>query len=82
MIIPATEKVNRAEIEMVIQEESAARKNHYNNISIHIQIEVGRYAFDHSIQDALKEFFKKISKIYLQTFIDKVVANIIKEEWK
>ena len=40
IIIPATEKVSRAEIERVIDkvEKLAARKNHYNNIPKHIRI--------------------------------------------
>ena len=42
MIVAATENVNRAEIEMAIDdvEKSTAQKNHYCNIPKHIWIEV------------------------------------------
>ena len=65
MIIPATENVNRAEIEMAIDEvkKSTARKNFYNNIAKHIQIEVWRYTFDHSTKDALEKFSKQHPKL-------------------
>ena len=63
MIIPATENVNRAEIEMVIDEveKSTARKNYYN-IPKHIWIEVGRYALNHNTKDALEMISKQYSK--------------------
>ena len=64
MIIPATENVNRAETEMVIDEveKSTARINHYNNIAKQIWIEVGRYALDYSTKDALEKFSKQYPK--------------------
>ena len=64
MIIPPTENVNRAEIEMVINqiEKSTARKNHSNNIPKHIRIEVGKYALKHSTKDALEKFSKQYLK--------------------
>ena len=48
MIIPATENVNRAEIETVTNEvgKLTALKNHYKNIPQHIRAEVGRYSLD------------------------------------
>ena len=59
MIISATENVNRAEIEMVIDEvkKSTAWKNPYSNIPI--WIEVGGYALDHSAKYALEKFSKQ-----------------------
>ena len=82
MIIPATENVNRAEIEMVIDEAeySTAQKNHYNNIPRHIRIEVGSYALYHSTKDALEKFpkqypkfaFKRTSKNLWETLLRRV----------
>ena len=64
MIIPISENVNMAEIEMVIDEveNSTARKNHYNNIRKHIRIEVGMYALDHSTKDTFEKFSKQYPK--------------------
>ena len=81
MIISAIENVNRAEIEMVIDvaEKQTVRKSYYNNILRHIRIEVGRCALDIVLKMHLKKF-KTLSKIYLQTYINKLVKNIVKEE--
>ena len=64
MIIPATENVNIAETEMVIDEveKSTAQKNHYNNIAKHIRTEVGTYFLDHSTKDDLEKFLKQYPK--------------------
>ena len=60
-IFPATVKINKVEIELLIDEieKSTASKNHYNNIPRHIRIEVRRYALDHSVKDALEKFSKQ-----------------------
>ena len=59
-IIPATESINKAENKLFIDEieKSTARKNHYNNISKQVRIEVRRYALDHSTKEALEKFSK------------------------
>ena len=59
IIASATEHVNRAEIEMVMDEvgKSAARQN-YNKIPKHIRMEVGKYTSAHSTKDALGKFSK------------------------
>ena len=64
MIISATENVNRAEIEVVIDEveKSTARKNYHSNIPKSIRIEVRRYAVDHSTKGALEKFSKQYPK--------------------
>ena len=64
MIIPANKNVNRAEIEVVIDEveKSTTRKKHYNNISKQIRIVVGIYALDHSTKDAFEKFSKQYPK--------------------
>ena len=65
MIISAIENVNRAEIEMVIDvaEKQTVRKSYYNNILIHIRIEVGRCALDHSTKDALEKIQNTIQNL-------------------
>ena len=64
MIIPISENVNMAKIEMVIDEveNSTAWKNHYNKIRKHIRIEAGRYVLDHSTKDTFEKFSKQYSK--------------------
>ena len=85
MIISETENINRAEIEMVIDEveKSTVSTNHYNNIPKHIQTEVGRYALDHSTKDAIENFskqhpkftFKRTSINSWKTLLKKSVDN-------
>ena len=76
MIIPATENVNRAKIEMVIDEveKSTARKIHYKNIPKCIWIEVERYALDHSTKNTPEKF----SKHYLKLNFKRTLMN----SWK
>ena len=64
IIIAATENVNRAEIEIVIDvvEKSTARKNRYQNIPKQIQIEIEWYALERSTKDTLDEFSKQYPK--------------------
>ena len=68
MIMSATENVNRAEIEMVIDgvEKSSAWKNHYNNIQKYIPIEVGRYVLDYNTKDALENISNQYPKFTFQ----------------
>ena len=65
MIISATENVNRAEIEMVIDvaEKQTVRKCCCNNILRHIRIEVGRCALDHSTKDAHEKIQNSIQNL-------------------
>ena len=49
IIALATEHVNRAEIEIVMDEiERSTARQSYNNIPKHIRMEVGKYALAHS----------------------------------
>ena len=61
IITSATEHVNRAEIEMVMDkvEKSTARQS-YNNIPKHIRMEVGKYALAHSTEDAFQNNIRSI----------------------
>ena len=63
IIASTTEHVNRAEIEMVMDEvkKSTARQS-YNNISKHFLMEVGKYALAHNTKDALAKFSKQYPK--------------------
>ena len=59
----STEHVNRAEIEMVMDEvEKSTARQSYNNIPKHIRMEVGKYALAHSTKDALAKFSKQYPK--------------------
>ena len=59
IIASATEHVNRAEIEMVMDEvEKSTTRQSYNNIPKHIRMGVGKYALAHSTKDALAKFSK------------------------
>ena len=66
---PPCENVNRAEIEIVIDEveKLTARKNYYNIIPKHDWIKVGRYTLDHSTKDALEKFSKQFPKFTLKS---------------
>ena len=74
MIISASENVNRAEIEMIIDEveKSTAWENHYYNIPKHNRIEVRRNALDHSTKDAIAKF----SKQYLKFTFKRTSTNL------
>ena len=61
IIASATEHVNRAKIEMVMDEvEKSTARQSYNNIPKHIRMEVGKYA--HSTNHALAKFSKQYPK--------------------
>ena len=63
IIAYATDHVNRAEIEMVMDEaEKSAARQSYNNTPKHIHMEVGKYALAHSTKDALAKFSKQYPK--------------------
>ena len=63
IIAYATDHVNRAEIEMVMDEaEKSAARQSYNNTPRHIHMEVGKYALAHSTKDALAKFSKQYLK--------------------
>ena len=63
IIAYATDHVNRAEIEMVMDEaEKSAARQSYNNTPRHIHMEVGKYALAHSTKDALAKFSKQYPK--------------------
>ena len=59
----ATEKLNRGEIEIVMNKvgTSTARQS-YNNTGKHIRMEAGNYALAHSTEDALAKFSKQYPK--------------------
>ena len=60
IIASATEHVNWAETEMVMDEvEKSTSRQSYNNIPKHILMEVGKYALAHSTKDALAKFSKQ-----------------------
>ena len=61
IIASATEHVNTAKIEMVMNEvEKSTARQSYNNIPKHIRMEVGKYA--HSTNHALAKFSKQYPK--------------------
>ena len=63
IIASATEHVNTAKIEMVMNEvEKSTARQSYNNIPKHIRMEVGKYALAHSTKDALAKFSKQYPK--------------------
>ena len=63
IIASATEHVNRAENEMVMDEvEKSAACQSYNNLPKHIRTEVRKYALAHSTKDALAKFSKQYPK--------------------
>ena len=58
-----TEHVNRAETEMVIDDEAkSTARQRCSNIPKHICMEVGKYALAHSTKDALTKFSKQYPK--------------------
>ena len=60
IIASATEHVNIAEIELVMDEvEKSTARQSYNNIPKHICMEVGKYALARSTKDALAKFSKQ-----------------------
>ena len=63
IVASATDSVNRAEIQIVMDEveKSTARQN-YNIVPKPVRIEVGKYALRHSTKDALVHFSKKYPK--------------------
>ena len=61
IIASVTEHVNRAKIEMVMDEvEKSTASQSYNNIPKHIRI--GKYALAHSTKDAFAKFSKRYPK--------------------
>ena len=59
----ATEHVNRAETDMVMDEvEKSTAPQSYNNIPKHICMEVWKYALAHNTKDALAKFSKQHPK--------------------
>ena len=79
IIASATEHVNRAEIEMVMDEvEKSAACQSYNNLPKHIRMEVGKYALAHSTKDALAKF----SKQYLKYTFKRTSINSWKASFK
>ena len=77
IIASATEHVNRAEIEMVMDEvEKSTSRQNCNNIPKHIHMEVGKYALAHSTKDALAKFSKQYPKYtFKRTFINSMKAS-------
>ena len=77
IIASTTEHVNRAETEMVIDDEatSTARQS-YNNIPKHICMEVGKYALAHNTKDALAKFSKQHPKYtFKRTSINSIIQK-------
>ena len=63
IIASAKENVNRAKIEMVLDEvEKSTARQSYNDIPKYIRMEVGKYALAHSTKDALAKFSKQYPK--------------------
>ena len=63
IIASATEHVNRAKIELVMDEvENSTARQSYNNIPKHVRMEVGKYALARSTKDALAKFSKQYPK--------------------
>ena len=59
----ATEHVNRAEIELVMDEvEKSTARQSYSNIPKHVRMEVGKHALARSTKDALAKFSKQYPK--------------------
>ena len=77
IIAYATDQVNRAEIEMVMDEaEKSAARQSYNNTPKHIHMEVGKYALAHSTKDALAKFSKQYPKYtFKRTSINSLKAS-------
>ena len=79
IIASATEHVNRAENEMVMDEaEKSTACQSYNNLPKHIRMEVGKYALAHSTKDALAKF----SKQYLKYTFKRTSINSWKASFK
>ena len=79
IIASATEHVNRAENEMVMDEvEKSAACQSYNNLPKHIRMEVRKYALAHSTKDALAKF----SKQYLKYTFKRTSINSWKASFK
>ena len=76
-IASATEHINRAKIEMVMDEvEKPTARQNCNNIPKHIRMEVGKYALAHSTKDALAKFSKQYPKYtFKQTSINSWKAS-------
>ena len=77
IIATTTEHINRAKIEMVMDEavKSTARQS-FNNIPKHIRIEVRKYALAHNTKDALAKFSKQYPKYtFKQTSINSWKAS-------
>ena len=63
IIASSTEHINRAKIEMVMDEvEKPTARQSCNNIPKLIRMEVGKYALAHSTKDALAKFSKQYPK--------------------
>ena len=77
IIASATEHVNTAKIEMVMNEvEKSTARQSYNNIPKHIRMEVGKYALAHSTKDALAKFSKQYPKYtFKRTSINSLKAS-------
>ena len=73
----ATEHVNTAEFEMVMDEvEKSTARQSYNNIPKHIHMEVGKYALAHSTKDTLTKFSKQYPKyMFTRTSINSWKAS-------
>ena len=60
IIASAAEHINRAEIEMVVDEvEKSTVHQSYNNIPKHIRMDVEKYALVHTTKDALAKLSKQ-----------------------
>ena len=78
IIASATEHVNTAKIEMVMDEvEKSTARQSYNNIPKHIRMEVGKYALAHSTKDA----FAKFSKQHPPLLVHVLQAMSFQEGW-
>ena len=77
IIASATEHVNRAENEMVMDEvEKSTACQSYNNLPKHIRMEVRKYALAHSTKDALAKFSKQYPKYtFKRTSINSLKAS-------
>ena len=77
IIASTTEHVNRAEIEMVMDEvETSTALQSYNNIPKHIRMEVGEYASSQSTKDAFATSSKQYPKYtFNQTSINSCKAS-------
>ena len=80
IIASATEQVNRAEFEMVMDEvEKSTARQSYKNIPKYFRIEVGKYALTHSTKDARVKFSKQYPKFNVQTNVHKLQESIIQK---